>query len=514
MSCQDFVKNTNTYEYNELISNYKNASEVHLVFSHNISGETHPCGCRHFPLGGLPQFAGKLHEIKSKYPTIYIDTGDTLFPNANIPKSMEKSLSFSAQNLNKALNKLDLKLFTPGDQDLAKGLDYLARLQKESNYLFLISNFNKNIKLTHKKWIKTKIANLELYFIGVLDPDAVLPRDRGLLTDPVTSIQAALKEIGDSRSKNSRIILLSHSGMEKDKLFAKKFKQIDWIIGAHTQSFTRHSVDEGNTKIVQVLSRNHYMGDISINLSDKKKDGFKIHEMRSDQAKKLPKNPFDKFITDHKSKLQEIQKKEQDELSVKSDPKEKVKPPTSCLECHTDQYKHWQTTAHSLAYVTLHNINEQNNPECIGCHSVNFMKPSGFYKTQNAIILKDEKKKEAYFKEFSKIFSKVKSVRELKSSKVTDYAKLRDKLDKKFEVKHNFSNVQCLNCHDKSNQHPFEIDEKEKPKKDWVTTCTKCHTTDQAPNWYKKDDKGLARDLDKDKFKKNLKSMSCPKKKE
>ena len=37
-----------------------------IVFSHSLSGETHPCGCRHFPLGGLPQVAGLHSKLKKE----------------------------------------------------------------------------------------------------------------------------------------------------------------------------------------------------------------------------------------------------------------------------------------------------------------------------------------------------------------------------------------------------------------------------------------------------------------
>ena len=55
-----------------------------LVFSHNISGETHPCGCRNFPLGGLPQVAGLFSSLSKNAEVFYVDTGDTFFPSSVI----------------------------------------------------------------------------------------------------------------------------------------------------------------------------------------------------------------------------------------------------------------------------------------------------------------------------------------------------------------------------------------------------------------------------------------------
>src|SRR5438105_2293853 len=96
-------------------------SNFSLVFSHNISGETHPCGCRNFPLGGLPQVAGLFADLSKKSEVFYVDTGDTFFPSTVIPSTMKDSLSFAANNLALGLEELGLKYFVPGDQDFALG---------------------------------------------------------------------------------------------------------------------------------------------------------------------------------------------------------------------------------------------------------------------------------------------------------------------------------------------------------------------------------------------------------
>ena len=64
--------------------------------------------------------------------------------------------------------------------------------------------------------------------------------------------------------------------------------------------------------MIQVLSRNHYLGELKISLEkDKSQDTFEIHEMREAQRDKLNPNPFIKFIVDHKTEMQRLQKLEQ-----------------------------------------------------------------------------------------------------------------------------------------------------------------------------------------------------------
>ena len=79
----------------------------------------------------------------------------------------------------------------------------------------------------------------------------------------------------------------------------------------------------------------------------------------------------------------------------------------------------------------------------------------------------------------------------------------------KEKLTHKFANVQCLNCHQQAPDHPFDISDNEKTS--FESTCIKCHTSDQSPEWYEKDSKGLATSLNKEYFAKKLKEVSCPK---
>ena len=88
------------------------------------------------------------------------------------------------------------------------------------------------------------------------------------------------------------------------------------------------------------------------------------------------------------------------------------------------------------------------------------------------------------------------------------------KLDEKNEVTHNFANVQCLNCHDKAGDHPFEMDDVVKKTTDYMSKCLKCHTSDQSPSWYSKNDKGIATTVNKAYVSGIIKKIACPKRQE
>ncbi len=485
---------------------------ISILFSHNIHGETHPCGCRQFPLGGLPQVAGLMHKIAQDSYTFYVDSGDMLFPNSVIPAAYAKSLKFTAHNIVKAQNQIGLKLFTPGDYDFAQGSAELKKILDESKFQTLMTNAKKSTELPHSiPRFQLSINNYDLYFFGVVNSGPLNGGIKNLFDDPIAALKKEITQIKPVENRQVKIIVLSHSGLSYDQSkLAVELPMIDWIIGAHTQSFLQNSIDVAKTQIGQVLSRNHYLGEIKIELKTGKTT-YKVHEVSENLDKALANNPFVQFIDTHKKDLSIIQEKEQKEQFGSFESKGPAPTYQSCFECHKKQSHFWQTTAHSLAYVTLHKNAEEKNRNCIGCHSLNFEKKNGFF-THDKIIT-DEKAGEVspdYWTSFEKIFHTKKDLRELAPKMRKKLSEAWIKLDGKFKVTHNYANVQCLNCHEKANEHPFEVAPVE-AKTTMKDKCLNCHTKDQSPQWYSKDSKGQPTNLNGQVFKQMLDKVSCPK---
>lgn len=51
---------------------------------------------------------------------------------------------------------------------------------------------------------------------------------------------------------------------------------------------------------------------------------------------------------------------------------------TRCSLCHQNVHTNWTGTLHAKAYETLEKIGQQNNAECVGCHTVGFGEPGGW----------------------------------------------------------------------------------------------------------------------------------------
>jgi len=514
-SCETLIGLDQKYNTDEI-----NIDKPHfsLVFSSSIMGETHPCGCRHFPLGGLPQVAGLFEDLKKEKEILYVDTGDTLFPSSVIPKHLQKSLTFAAMNLAMGLDKLGLKYMVPGDQDLALGWGFLRNVEEKVKFKFLISNLSDDTLIKHKKYVILEFGEKKIFMLGLLDPMTLQQGFQPDFISPTMALEKILPELKeqgyDSKNKNHLLFALSHSGMDADVKLVEKFPQINWVVGSHSQSFTNFPNEVGSTKLVQVLSKNHYIGEIMIPTKVEIKEPFKYHEIREELKKQLEPNPFIAFIDDHKAQIEKIRDEEQKFFMTTSASAKKIKTAQSCLECHTDQGDHWQKTPHSIAFATLLINNEHNNTSCIGCHSVGMGKDGGFINFKDIVHMKDQAKADSYWTEVKKAFTGVESIRKLKKTEVVKLGKKWSKLDEKYEVTTNFANVQCLNCHNQHQDHPFSVGEGEKTKEqrhqEIKNNCLSCHTKEQSPEWYDKDKNGMSLDASDSKIKSMMKNVGCP----
>ena len=516
-SCTYFINTIDEGEYNVTSIDKDNFS---ILFSHNINGETHPCGCRHHPLGGLPQVAGVFHEIKKDSDILYVDSGDTFFASSSIPKTLEQSLTFTGKNLARGLGMLNLSYMLIGEQDLAMGWDFLKEVQLENNFTYLISNPSANFPLKHKKFAVLQKGPHKIFLIALSDPSIFNEEYRRAFDSPFSAIEPIRKELKAAGYKKDspfhRLVALTNSGLDVDTQLAKRFRELDWIIGSHSQSFTKFPVEEGKTKMVQVLSRNHYIGELKISLkSDKSKDSFAIHETRDEKAKLLNPNPFREFLTKHKEQLSKIQLEEQSSMMITTSGVQKFNTANSCLDCHQAQGEHWQQTPHSIAYLTLVKAQEENNLACIKCHSLGLNSPNGFAKSKDMVHFEEsdetklKKLKDDYMKELKASFLDFTSVRKLPPKSIENISKKWQKLDARKGVTHNFANVQCLNCHDKHLEHPFSTSEVELSSKakyqNMKAKCLDCHDPDQSPEWYQ------GKDVNEVKFIDMMKKVGCPK---
>jgi cytochrome c554/c'-like protein len=105
-----------------------------------------------------------------------------------------------------------------------------------------------------------------------------------------------------------------------------------------------------------------------------------------------------------------------------------------CSQCHLNIHNDWAATLHARALVTLEEIGQGTNPDCLRCHTVGFGEEGGFQS------------------------------RELTNS---------------------LAGVQCENCHGAAGEHANNASEESLRPKINISSaiCGKCHTGVHQPNW-------------------------------
>ena len=488
--------------------NYESNDSLSILFTGNINAEIEPCGCRQFPLGGIDNVLGAIEREKKKSSVLFIDTGDSFFQGSFIPKNEEKSSMAKADALVEGLNLLKLRLKVLGDQDFSGGLEILKRITSNSPaFNFIATNASSSFDLPHLKYFKADFYQHKFFFLGVTNPATLQSQYQKFFGDVEGAIENQIKilkkEHGfDSNNSFHHLFVLSHSGEKFEKNLATKFKEIDWILGSHSMNFTQKPTTVERTKIAQMLSRNHYLGKIKFqkNASQPK---YSTIEISQDLAKLVPNNKLSTFIKAKKVEINKIQSEEQTEANFQFYQDEKIPTATACMDCHDAQGTFWQETPHSLAYITLKKNNKNHDLDCLKCHSLGANNPKGYQDSNNIVPIANQKN---YWKEVFKAIAPNGPVRDLAPERIKEHAKSWYDIDLKYNVEHNYANVQCLNCHQQDIRHLNEPDKYKNLNAEHIkTACIKCHNSDQSDHWY---DNGQ---LNKEKFEASYKKMSCPK---
>jgi hypothetical protein len=102
----------------------------------------------------------------------------------------------------------------------------------------------------------------------------------------------------------------------------------------------------------------------------------------------------------------------------------------TCKTCHEEAYKTWQDTKHAQAFKILVDKHQDYNPDCVGCHTTGFRRPTGFVNAKSSPEME---------------------------------------------------NVQCEACHGPGKGHPDVVGKGFGTA--GLATCQVCHTADNSPDF-------------------------------
>ncbi len=227
------------------------AKPLDILYTGCTNGVMENCRCPNDPFGALEKRTFEIDRRRKIGDLILVDSGDFL-------PALKDTLA--ARILIKALeiNRYDAVTF--GDQDLFHGRKIVEQIVSRLPVVSANVVWSDG-KLVAPPFKTVKKDGKTFAIIGITHPDAFKFIDPDLLShvkllDPVESIKSTLIDI----PKGTTVILLSHSGYEVDKTLASEFRDIDLIVGGHSQSKIDGVDSKYGAPIVQSGGNARYLG--------------------------------------------------------------------------------------------------------------------------------------------------------------------------------------------------------------------------------------------------------------
>ena len=223
------------------------------------TGKTHK-----YYYGGTSNMLGYIEKLRTK-KTLVLNAGDDFqgTPISNFTKGKSQI---------ELLNLYNLNAFVLGNHEFDYGQFALDSALQLAHFDFLSSNvyFKPKYSTFGKPYLIKNINGVKIGIIGLSPPDLEalsLPSNINevvmLNTDSV--IQSGIDQL--KKEKCNLIILLTHEGVDNDKLLAEKFyKDVDVIVGGHSHTPLFEPINDDGVIVVQAGAYSKWLGELDLKI--------------------------------------------------------------------------------------------------------------------------------------------------------------------------------------------------------------------------------------------------------
>jgi 2',3'-cyclic-nucleotide 2'-phosphodiesterase (5'-nucleotidase family) len=358
-------------------SRASDSSQITIAYSSNVLGYYEPCGCLETgeQLGGLHKKAPYISQYRKDHgDVVIVDSGDLLNEDEEIPENVRNSAKLKADLIARIYNAIGIDAISPGERDLALGLDFLKELEKKYSFPFISANLvNKNGQPIFKRYIIKRVNGKNVGVFGIIGDTSEMANKVGEITngaaiikDPLQAAESIVKELA---GKVDYLVALTHQGTNRDWVIARRIQGIDLVVGGHDKQSTKEPNVAEKTLIVQAGEKAQYLGMLQVSM-----DGSKTaHNTLMPFGDNMASDPkIKQMINDYNDKVADM-------YSGPSKPAATIALRLeACASCHADQVKAWKITDHAKASDTLVKKSKQFDPDCLACHTTRFEQPAGF----------------------------------------------------------------------------------------------------------------------------------------
>ncbi len=310
-------------------------------------------------------------------PVLQVDAGD-MFGRRN------KNDRFQAEFLCDVCGDFGVDAIGLGEMDLNYGLDFLRKMIDENGLPFTNANVRDLAtgELILPEYLIVEKNGIRFGIISVLDPlykiVTMAAKDPELeVNDPVTVLRELVPRV---REEADTILLLAHVGDRNAEELVKEVKGIDMcVIGHSFRSLNTERIIE-DSALMCATREGQFIGkaDLFVDDGDGQLMAFDIEIVDMDGSKDESEEVLAR-VAKFKKDLQEFQQAKRAAFprDLGSD-KESFLVDRSCMGCHEDAWQVYAQSAHRKAFATLRNKGQQNEPECLSCHTTGYRYKNGY----------------------------------------------------------------------------------------------------------------------------------------
>jgi hypothetical protein len=382
----------------------KKPADPTLLFTTRLQGYVEPCGCTSDPLGGLSRLA----TLVKNYPgATFVDAGDLLFDprqnNSCVDKDKISLLLSTLKNLGvqgTVLSPFDNLELLKANQMPVLGSEGLAYVQLAPNLKIAI------VQLPREQLDKLELLpDVDLIIWGQapgeqpLSPFQLKPMGPYVLSAGSQGQYLGVVQFYNIGLKNKEPLKLdtreqdreSERELHRKRILALKARPQNSFLASRIKLATEE-LQKLDKQIDQPLEGAAMRFQL-IPIKREIKPDPEVAEQLKDYERKLPER-----LAACENSLECPQLKPGEASYVGAE---------TCKACHAPAYEFWQKalvkvqaktetgqimeriSGHSKAWKTLEDKHKTLDRNCIGCHSIGFMKPGGYCKAQEVDFRKD-----------------------------------------------------------------------------------------------------------------------------
>ena len=240
---------------------------VRILFTNNTNGKLKDCNCPTDPYGGLAERVALIREYRNYYKDFLLFDSGGYMGLSSVLKT--------GPAVFRLMEIMEYDAYGIGDQELYFSFaTFMERFGQWTGPVVSASLGTKDGKQVFTPYKVFVFNDVRIGVIGLASGETFRffpDENRDFTVEHPDSTLARFLPVLEKES--DYIVALSQMGREKDQEIADRWRQIDLIIGGHSQTLLEKPIRVGGCRIVQAGKNGGRVGEIIVNFDAEKKVG-------------------------------------------------------------------------------------------------------------------------------------------------------------------------------------------------------------------------------------------------